>query len=368
MRSVPFFNYPQLYSDNKNSLDCIFQDVAERGAFIMQKDLAEFEEKLADFTGAKHALGVANATDGLQIGLMSKPMKKGGEIIISSHTMMATASSIHYAGYKPIPVEAGIDLMIDTKSIKENINENTIAIMPTQLNGRTCNMDQISHLANENNLEIFEDAAQGLGSKFKGKSAGTFGVASAISFYPAKVLGCLGDGGGVITNDTDAYEQMLLLRDHGRDINTGEVVSWGFNTRLDNLQAAFLNYFMESYNDVIDRRRYIADKYNHGLKDVEELLLPEAPNDGDHYDIFQNYEIQAKNRDDLKSYLHKNGVGSLVQWNGKAIHQLTNIGFNQNLPRTDKLFNEILMIPINMFINDEDIAYVIDTIKNFYST
>ena len=367
MRNIPFFNYPKLYLDNKSELDNIFQDVSSRGAFIMQKDLIEFEERLADYTGAKHALGVANATDGLQIGLMSKPMKEKGEIIISSHTMMATASSIHYAGYKPVPVDAGNDLMIDYDSIINNINDNTVAIMPTQLNGRTCDMDRILEIACKYNLEIFEDAAQALGSKFKDKCAGTFGVASAISFYPAKVLGCLGDGGGVLTNDTDVYEQMLLLRDHGRDMGTGEVLSWGFNTRLDNLQAAFLNYFMKSYDSVVTRRRDIAEKYNHGLKDIEELVLPEAPGNGNHFDIFQNYEIQAQNRDDLKSYLADNGVGSLVQWNGVAIHQLKRLGFNQNLTKTDKLFKEILMIPMNMFIDDQDVSYVIDKIKDFYT-
>lgn len=344
----------------------IFEDVGKRGAFIMQRDLVEFEEKLADYTGSKYALGVANATDGLQIALMAKEMPKGGEILISSHTMMATASSIHYAGFIPVPVEAGSDLMMDVGAIESSITDKTIAVMPTQLNGRTCDMDAISILADQYGLNIFEDAAQALGSKFKGKTAGTFGVASAISFYPAKVLGCLGDGGGVLTNDADVYEKLLLLRDHGRDIATGEVVSWGFNTRLDNLQAAFLNYFMDSYDEVVERRRYLADLYDNGLKDIEELVLPEPPNEGDHFDIFQNYEIQAQNRDELKVYLAENGIGTLIQWSGIAIHQLEHLGFDQDLPGTDKLFKEILMIPINMFVSDEDVYYVINTIKDFY--
>ena len=208
----------------------------------MQQDLEEFENNLVNYTGSKYAVGVANATDGLQIGLMAGGLKEGGEVIISSHTMIATASAIHFAGGVPVPVDCGKDLMIDLTSAAKEINDKTVAIMPTQLNGRTCNMDEIKEFANKYNLAIYEDA-QALGSKFKNKQAGTFGISSAISLYPAKILGCLGDGGAILTDDKDVYEKIMLLRDHRRDPDTGEVVSWGFNSRLDNLQAAFLNYF-----------------------------------------------------------------------------------------------------------------------------
>lgn len=365
--NIPFFNYPDIFLKHQKELIEIFSDVGSRGAFIMQKDLEEFEHRIADYTGSKYALGVANATDGLQIGLMAGNLKRGSEVIISSHTMIATASAIHFAGGIPVPVEAGLDLMIDPDAIESAINENTSAIMPTQLNGRTCNMDRIKEIANKYSLDIYEDAAQALGSKFKSKSAGTFGIASAISLYPAKLLGCLGDGGIVLTDDNEVYKKLCLLRDHGRDPETGEVSSWGLNTRLDNLQAAFLNFLFSDYTNIVKRRRYIASLYDEGLSSIEELKLPIPPNDGDHFDVFQNYEIQALRRDELKTFMHQKGIGSLVQWSGKAVHQFDNLKFSEKLPNTDELFSKILMIPLNMSITDEEVSFVIKTIKEFYN-
>lgn len=363
---VPFFNYPELFNRHEASLIEVFKDVGKRGAFIMQKDLEEFEQSLADYTGSKFAVGVANATDGLQMGMMAGGLKNGGEVIISSHTMIATASAIHFAGGIPVPVESSKDLMIDSTSIEKAINKNTVAIMPTHLNGRTCNMDEIYNLAKKYSLDIYEDAAQALGSKFKGKFAGTFGIASAISLYPAKILGTLGDGGAVLTNDKKVYENLLLLRDHGRDPKTGEVVSWGFNSRLDNLQAAFLNYFIKDYENVIDRRRFLASLYDKALSSIEEVQIPPGPQNGDHFDVFQNYEVRVQRRDELKNYLAKKGIGTLVQWGGKAIHHFKSLKFNQKLPVTDKIFSELLMLPLNMFVSDDDIKYIVEEIKKFY--
>ena len=262
---VPFFPYSDLYLEDKDAYQTIFNDVSTKGAFILQKELEDFEKILCDFTGSKYALGMGNATDALEIGLIAGGLKKGTEVIISSHTMIATASAIVVAGATPVPIDCGNDHMIDVTKIESAITERTSAIMPTQLNGRTCDMDEIMNFAIKNNLAIYEDAAQALGSKFKNKHAGTFGVASAISLYPAKILGCLGDGGAILTNDSDVYERIILLRDHGRDPNSGEVISWGFNSRLDNIQAAFLNYFFSKYDEVISKRRYFAQLYDLSL-------------------------------------------------------------------------------------------------------
>ena len=208
-RNVPFFNYPQVYLNDKENLMKIFDDIGSRGAFIMQKDLEIFENNLATFTGSKFAIGVGNATDGLELSWMAIGLKKGDEVICCSHTMLATASAIKTAGGTPVPVELGDDGLIDPDAIKDAINSRTVGIMPTQLNGRTCDMDRIMNIANKQNLYVVEDAAQALGSRFKGKHAGTFGNASAISFFPAKVLGSLGDGGGVITNDPYYFDKMI---------------------------------------------------------------------------------------------------------------------------------------------------------------
>ncbi len=365
-RQVLFFNYPYVFVSQEDSFKSVILDVGRRGAFIMQKELEDFEEKLATYTGAKYAVGVANATDGLQMSLMAGGAKIGDEIIFCSHTMVATASAIHFAGAVPIPIDAGPDHLIDHETIETAITPRTKTILPTQLNGRTANMDSIQSIADKHGLMIYEDAAQALGSKFKGKCAGTFGVASCISFYPAKILGCLGDGGAVLTNDEEVYRKLLLLRDHGRN-KDGEVVLWGFNSRLDNLKAAILSMQLEKYQQVIDRRRAIASIYQDRLYNLEQLVLPPAPDsDPDHFDVFQNYEIEAEQRNKLKTYLNENGVGTLIQWGGKAVHQFRKLGFTQNLPFTEKLFGRMLMIPMNMSLSDDDVHYVCDCIIDFY--
>jgi dTDP-4-amino-4,6-dideoxygalactose transaminase len=238
--------------------------------------------------------------------------------------------------------------------------------MPTQLNGRTCDMDALQAIADKHGLLIIEDAAQGLGSKFKGRCAGTFGIAAAISFYPAKVLGCLGDGGAVVTDDAAVYERIYQMRDHGRS-TSGEIVSWGMNSRLDNLQAAFLDFQLKKYEGVMHRRRQLAALYTARLQDVAEIVLPPAPDsDPDHFDIYQNYEIEAERRDELKAYLKDRGIGTLIQWGGQAVHQLKVLGFTQNLPYTDRLFTRILMVPMNMSLTDDDLNYVCDVIRAFF--
>jgi dTDP-4-amino-4,6-dideoxygalactose transaminase len=240
IRTVPFFNYPSVFTAQEDVFLAIFRDIGRRGAFIMQQELAEFERHLAQLTGARFALGMGNATDGLHFAIRAANIGPGDEVIISSHTMIATAAAVHFAGATPVPVECGADHLIDPGAVEAAITSRTRAILPTQLNGRTCNMDALQAIADDNRQLVIEDAAQALGSRFKGRRAGTFGIAAAISFYPAKVLGCLGDGGAIVTNDESLYERMYQMRDHGRSTN-GEIVSWGLNSRLDNLQAALLD-------------------------------------------------------------------------------------------------------------------------------
>ena len=238
--------------------------------------------------------------------------------------------------------------------------------MPTQLNGRTADMATLQRLADRHDLLIVEDAAQALGSRFQGRLSGTFGAVSAISFYPPKVLGCFGDGGAIVTNHPEVFEQAVSLCDFGRN-STGEVVRWGLNSRLDNLQAAFLDYQLKQYEDVMNRRRQLAALYTERLHDVAEIVLPPAPDsDPDHFDIYQNYEIEAERRDELQAYLKVRGIGTLIQWGGQAVHQLKVLGFTQNLPYTERLFTRMLMIPMNMSLTDDDLNYVCDAIRAFF--
>jgi len=364
---VPFFDYKHLFSSDKNKFLKAFEEICNRGAFIMQDDLSEFEQEIANFCGCNYAVGVGNATDALEILIQAAGIGKGDEVIFCSHTMVATASAIYINGAKPIPVEAGSDHLIDPVSIEQAINSNTMCIMPTQLNGRTANMDEICRIADEYDLLIIEDSAQALGSKYKGKNAGTFGIGGCISFYPAKLLGCFGDGGMILTNSEDINDKVRLIRDHGRDPKTGEVVLWGRNSRLDNLQAALLRYQFKNYKQTIARRRQLAALYHENLMNVMAIILPPPPNgDSDHFDVYQNYEIEAERRDELKTYLFENGIGTLIQWGGKAVHQSSKLGFNVSLPYTEKLFDRMLMLPLNTSLSDDDVLYVCEKVKEFY--
>lgn len=364
--NIPFFNYPRLYLDQKADMQRIFDDVSSRGAFIMQSDLTEFESSFAEFAQSSYAIGVANGTDAMELSLIAIGVKKGDEIIICSHTMVATASAIITAGAVPVPVEMGYDNLIDPQAIEDAITPNTVGIMPTQLNGRTCNMDAIKLIAEKNGLFIVEDAAQALGSRFKDQHAGTFGLAGGISFFPAKVLGCFGDGGGVLVQDKDLYHKIYQLHDHGRDTD-GEIKSWGRNSRLDNLQAAFLNHGLSTYQNIINKRRAIAQSYQEQLGHLEELKLPIAPNaEADHFDVFQNYELEARDRDALQDHLKRNGIGTLIQWGGKAVHQFPLLGFEVSLPKVEKFFEKCLMLPMNIFLSEDEISYISKTIENFY--
>lgn len=363
---VPFFEYPRFFLDEKKLYETILEDVGSRGAFIMQKDLQDFENNLAEYSNSKYSIGVANGTDALELALLAIGLKKGDEVIISSHTMVATASAIVTAGGVPVPVDIGYDNLIDPKSIEHAITPNTVGIMPTQLNGRTCDMDKIIKIANKHGLFIVEDAAQALGSQFQGQNAGTFGLAGGISFFPAKVLGCLGDGGGVLIQDKDLFHKIYQLHDHGRDVD-GEIKCWGRNSRLDNLNAAILNKKLDNYPSVIERRRQIATQYQEQLEDLHELKLPPAPgSDPNHFDVFQNYEIFSIDRDALKKYLSDCGIGTLIQWGGKAIHQWDCFNFKKHLPQTEKFFEGCIMLPMNMFITDNDVDYICNSIRNYF--
>ena len=366
IRKVPFFNYPDVFTRYEEEFVSTLLDVGRRGAFILQRDLEEFERAAAAYVGAKHALGVGNATDGLIIALRAADLRPGDEVLFSTHTFVATAEAIHTVGGIPVPVDCDADHLMDPSALVAAITDRTRAILPTQLNGRTCRMDEIQAIADEYGLFIVEDAAQAFGARYRGRAAGTFGLASAISFYPAKTLGCLGDGGLVLTNDDEMFRKLKLYRDHGR-VASGDVVVWAGNTRLDNLQAAFLNVKLRHYAKEIGRRREIAGKYQQSLQQLSELTLPPGPDsDPDYFDIFQNYEIEAEGRDDLKLYLAERGVQTLVQWGGKGVHQFRELGFTQSLPRTEALLDRMLMLPMNTSLTDADIDYVCENIASFY--
>jgi dTDP-4-amino-4,6-dideoxygalactose transaminase len=366
-RQIPFFNYQALFAAQEQELMKVLRDVMSRGAYILQKDLVEFEASLRRYLNVKHAYGVADGTNALQIGLLAMDIGPGDEVIVPAHTYIASAAAIHFVGATPVLVECGKDHLIDAESAERAITNRTKAIMPVQLNGRTADMDRVGAVARKHGLRIIEDAAQALGSQFRGRFAGTFGSAGTFSFYPAKVLGCFGDGGAIVTNDDQIGRRLALLRDHGRNAD-GEVVAWGTNSRLDNIQAAVLDFKLKTFDRDLERRRAIARLYDEGLRDVPELVLPPAPgSDPAHHDVFQNYEIEADARDALKAHLQDSGVRTIVQFGGKAVHQFGGLGFEGvKLPITERLYTRALLLPMNTTLSDEDVSYIVDQIRGFY--
>jgi len=364
--SIPFFNYPALFGRDEENLLSVVRDVLRRGAYILQKDVRDFEDALRKYLNVKHVFGVADGTNALIIGLRAAGIGPGDEVIVPSHTYIASAASIHLVGAKPVLADMAPDHMIDPASVESKITKRTRAIMPVQLNGRTCNMDALEAIAKRHRLMIVEDAAQALGSRFKKRYAGTFGAFGTYSFYPAKVLGCFGDGGAIVTNDDQVGRNIALLRDHGRDEN-GNVVAWGTNSRLDNLQAAVLHYKFKTYGQEIERRREIARIYERSLSGLNDISLPPGPDaDPNHFDVYQNYEIEAGQRDALRKHLSDNGIGTMIQWNGRPVHSMRELGFTETPPKTEAFFQRCFMLPMHTALSDADVQRICDVIHDFY--
>ena len=365
---VRFFNYPLQFKMHEKNYGDIIHDTLSRGAYILGEDLNKFEENLAAFTGAKHAIGVSNCTDALLLSLYAAGIGKGDEVITVSHTFVATVEVIKFLGATPVFVDIAEDHNMNVDLVEAYITPKTRAIVPVQLNGRICtNMDRLVDLAKRHKVVIIEDSAQSLGARYKGKGAGTFGLAGNFSFYPAKLLGTFGDAGAVITNNTEFAEKIRRLRNHGRGTGT-DIEVWGLNCRMDNLHAAILNYKLKFLPEWLKRRREIAAIYHEGLREVTSLVLPPAPAEGDnHYDVFQNFEIVADRRDSLMSYLREKGIEAVIQWGGKAVHQFEPLRLgNIRLPKTEDFFTKFLMLPLYPELEAWQINYAIDTIKEFY--
>ncbi len=364
--SVPFFRYPHVFMHQREEVLAAMESVLERGAFILQDDLLQFEASLAQYLDVGHVVGVANGTDALIIALHAAEVRHGDEVILPSHTYVASAAAVHFVGAVPVLVECGPDHLIDVAAVEAAVTPRTRAIMPVHLNGRACEMDALQRVAARDGLMIVEDAAQALGSRYKGQFAGTFGIAAGFSFYPAKVLGCFGDGGAVSTGDAVIAKRLRMLRDHGRD-GAGEVSGWGFNSRLDTLQAAVLNVKLRVFDGELERRRQIARLYHEQLRELDGLVLPPGPDDDpDRYDVYQNYEIEAEQRDALRTHLKSRGVGTIIQWGGKAVHQFSALGCQKALPLTELLFQRCFLLPMNTSLTDDEVFYICDVVREFH--
>lgn len=367
---VPFFRYSHVFAEQREAIQQALLTAAEAGALVLQEDLQHFEEALAAYCGVRHAVGVANATDGLELILHAAGIGAGHEVIMPAHTFVATAAAVVAVGACPVFAEVGADHLLDPADVAGRVTARTRAILPTQLNGRTADMPQLAAIAQRHGLTIIEDSAQGLGSRHRGRMAGTFGLAGVYSFYPAKLLGALGDGGAVVTDDPELARAIRQLRNHGRDEHTGEVVRWGRNSRLDNVQAAVLRVKLAAVDARIAHRRALAAKYHTNLADIDGLVLPPPPEEAarpTHFDVFQNYEVEAPERDALRTHLADRGVGTMLQWGGKAVHQFAALGIQQRLPRTETVMARALMLPMNTSLTDNDVDYVCEQVRSFFT-
>ena len=363
---VPFFDYKNVFEPYKNDILNITKNIIESGQFIFGEDLKNFEIACAARTGSKYAVGVGNATDALEILLMAHDMPEGSEIIISSHTMNATASAIVTAGGIPVPVDIDEYGMLDPKKIEDAITSDTWALMPTQLNGAIAQMDQIKRVANQHGLYLFEDSAQAFTAELDGVHAGNFGNGGVFSFYPAKILGCLGDGGIIVVNSKDIFDKAMTVRDHGRGADGASVLP-ARNSRLDNLQAAYLNYFLSNHFDGwIEKRRIITEFYDDAFSNLKQVNTPLYNTRSGHKSVYQNYELLADRRDELRNYLKENNIGTLIQWGGQSIHENPNFCEYKRLANTEKYFQKCLMLPLNQTMTLDDADYVVQKVYKFF--
>lgn len=362
---VPFVDFPRHYHNMEAEIDAAIKDVLNGGDFIMRRHLLQFEQDIASFLGIDYAVGVNSCTDAMFFSLRAAGIGPGDEVITVAHTFVATVAVIVHCGATPILVDVGEDFNMNVDLLEKAITPKTRAIMPVHLNGRLCDMEKLMRIAAKHNLLVIEDAAQALGATFDGQKAGSFGLTGCFSFYPAKILGGIGDGGIMVTNSKEMDEKIHLLRDHGRETKD-TLALYGFNSRLDNLQAAILDVKLRHLPDWIERRRELASLYEQGLSAIPQVKTPPPPRKGRYFDVFTNYVVRAEKRDALVTYLGECGIEILVSWPIPMHHQKT-LGLGHfRLPETERISREVLSLPLIPEISNEQVEFVIESIRKFY--
>lgn len=363
---VPFVNYPEHYHRIWDEVISAVSEALSKGDLILRSQLRQFEGDTASFIGVKQAVGLNSGTDALFLSLKAAGIGFGDEVITVAHTFVATLAVIVHCGATPVLVDVADDMNMDVDQVEAKISPRTKAIIPVDLNGRLCDMGKLMKIADKHDLIMVEDSAQAFGATFDGKKAGAFGLTGCFSFYPAKTLGSAGDAGLLTTDSDEIATKVRLLRDHGLERSTGEILFYGFNSRLDNLQAAILNVKLKYVPVWNARRRELANLYQKGLSDLPAVRLPPPPSDGRFFDVYQNYVIRSRKRDLLVSYLRESGVEVLVSW-PKPVHHHKALGLGGfQLPKTEQISNEVLSLPMYPELSEEQVEYVIETIHNFY--
>jgi len=362
---VPFVDPGKHYSNLKDEIDAAITDCLSRGDLILRSQLKDFEENFASFVGTKYAVGLNSGYHALALALQAAGIGVGDEVITVAHTFVATISAIVHCGATPVLLDVGNDYNMNMDELESAITPQTRAVLPVHLNGRLCDMDRLIEISKKHNLIVIEDAAQSIGAKYNGKIAGSFGLAGCFSHYPFKILGSFGDGGTLTTDDPDIARKASLLRYNGEDKETGEYHYHGYTCLLDNVQAAVLDMKLRHLPEWIERRRAIAELYRQGLSDIEDLFLPHFKGEK-YFDVYQNYVIRTKERDELERYLEEQGVETLIHWR-KPVWEHKGLKLGQySLLETESICKEVISLPMSTETTDEHVEYTVQCIRNFF--
>lgn len=341
----------------------VFAETLASGCYILGEKVNRFEGEFSSYCGTSHCIGVGSGLDALKLALKSFDFEKGSEVIVPSNTYIATILSIVHCGLKPILVEPDVSTYnIDSKKIEEQITPKTRAIIAVHLYGKVCAMDAIQAIANKYKLKLIEDCAQAHGATFKNKKAGSFGNFGAFSFYPTKNLGALADAGALITNDEALAEKIKTLRNYGsREKYLNELV--GFNSRLDEIQAAFLSIKLRHLDEINKHKQHLAFLYLTLLK--QDYIKPIV--DPDYQDVYHIFNIRHTNRDQIKSYLLEHHIKTEIHYPVAPNKQKAMNGILDQLqtPISEEIHRTTLSLPISYHHTEQDILKVIEVMNRF---
>jgi dTDP-4-amino-4,6-dideoxygalactose transaminase len=363
---IPFLNLKTYNAVYEAELFQAFQEVMDSGWYIMGNKLKAFEQAYADFNQTKYAIGVGNGLDALALSLKALGIKKGDEVIVPSNTYIASWLAVSYEQATPIPVEPRFDTYnINPDLIEAKITSRTKAIMPVNLYGQAAELDKIEKIAYKHNLFIIEDNAQAQGAQCDGRMAGSIGHVNGTSFYPGKNLGALGDAGAITTNDEQLAQKILSLRNYGSSKKYFNDEK-GYNSRLDELQAAFLSVKLKHLNSDNEKRCEIAALYGEILRGCDDIVLPKIADNCT--SVFHVYMIRSEKRDALQEHLTKNGIGTVIHYPipphlQKAYQDLAYK--KGDFPIAEKIAETCISLPMSPVLKTEDVEIVCDTIKKF---
>lgn len=342
-----------------------FSELYHNKIYIGGPQLAKFEHDFAAYCGTKYCVGCGNGLDALMLVLKAWDIKEGDEVIVPSNTYIATALAVTYTGAKPVFVEPIIEeYNIDPKKIEAAITSKTKAIIAVHLYGQCCDMDKINQIASKYHLHVLEDAAQAHGALYHGKKAGSLAEAAGFSFYPGKNLGALGDAGAITTNDKALADKVRALGNYGSDYKYHHIYK-GNNSRLDEIQAAFLDIKLPHLDQWNEDRRRIANRYLTEIKNPE-IILPITHEGNQH--TYHVFGIRCARRDELMKYLNENGVGTNIHYPIPMHMQgaYADLGFHKgDFPISEEISATELDLPMYYGMNDEQITYVISLLNRF---